>query len=77
MPAEAGIQHQETFREADNFMMLSHLRGISFNHLDSGFRRNDGFFANEQSGYMPYSLMVKPKLFSNSSMISARECLWF
>ena len=42
IPAQAGIQRKQTLREADNTAMLSRLRGMIFDHLDSGLRRNDG-----------------------------------
>ena len=42
IPAQAGIQQRQTFREADKTAMLSRFAGNSFNHLDSRLRGNDG-----------------------------------
>jgi hypothetical protein len=46
IPAKAGIQPIKTRREADQTMMLSHLRGELLIHLDTGLRRYDAVIAN-------------------------------
>jgi hypothetical protein len=41
IPAQAGIQQEQTYRVADKTAMLSRLAGDFF-HLDSRLRGNDG-----------------------------------
>jgi hypothetical protein len=45
IPAMAGIQQQQTLRNADNASVLLRFAQI-FNQLDSGLRRNDGLMDN-------------------------------